>query len=98
MTDPYPEHAIMVSFLAMARAHGLDTETGVLLAYIPDAREPDGYRTHEIPGEHVDELVRRGWVELQGEDVIEASEAGIYHLNRWRERQEKAEQRARRAR
>lgn len=79
----YPPDEVMEAFHAMSQAVGIDHETGPLLAYIPDRAAPDGCRTHEITGEAIDELVARGWVELVGDDEIEATDRGVYWLKRW---------------
>lgn len=99
-TTEYPAVAgdeLMESFLALATAVLVSTETGEVEAVQPP-ETPDGdFVGRVIPGEHLDELFGRGWlvnVSAEG-DEAEASEKGLYWLNRWLERQQKLGRRKR---
>jgi hypothetical protein len=86
----FPPEPVMTQFHAMSQAAGIDHEDGPLTAYIPDKKQPDGYRAVVIDDETIDELVSRGWCVLIGEDEIECTDQGVYWLRRWAKLQEKA--------
>lgn len=92
----YPDDATMRCLVALASAVEVSTfESGELAARVPLAR--GGFEWVPVPLAAQEELERRGWLELVGEDEIEVTQAGAYHARKWAVAQERAEKRKLRA-
>jgi hypothetical protein len=77
----YPSDDAVGVFLELCRGVQFSTEGGVMAVRVPDP--VTGWRWVEVAGAALDELVEKGWVELVGEDEIEATERGVYWARRW---------------
>lgn len=89
----YPDDATMRCLVALASAVEVSTfpADGEVAARVPLAR--GGFEWVPVPFAAQDELERRGWLLLVGDDEIEVTQAGAYHAKKWAGAQERAEKR-----
>ena len=88
---------LMLAFLAMARCDSARTESGELEVGVPDLARGER-RWYSVGDALLDALLEKGWIRLVGEDEVEGTERGLYHLERWRQQKLAEARKARRGR